>query len=150
MYRCLTDGHLVTNRCAQRVLEKNVGFLEKTLRFFLKNVGFFWKPQLCKPKHRGRLREATVHREKTQSAQHDTLISTKPELYFGGLQCTEARPRTPSLAELPLHFFSGEFCFPVEITEARTRSLRPRAGVVAKPSPLGDERGSVREIGLCD
>ena len=24
-----------------------------------------------------------------------------------------------------------------------------RAGVVAKPSPLGDERGSVREIGLC-
>ena len=35
------------------------------------------------------------------------------------------------------------------ITEARTGSLRPRAGVVAKPSPLGDERGSVREIGLC-
>ena len=34
------------------------------------------------------------------------------------------------------------------ITEARTGSLRPRAGVVAKPSPLGDERGSVREIGL--
>ena len=33
------------------------------------------------------------------------------------------------------------------ITEARTGA--PRAGVVAKPSPLGDERGSVREIGLC-
>ena len=30
----------------------------------------------------------------------------KLELDFG-LQCTEARPRTPSLAELPLHFFSG-------------------------------------------
>ena len=36
----------------------------------------------------------------------------------------------------------------VIITEARTGSLRPRVGVVAKPSPLGDERGSVREIGL--
>ena len=30
----------------------------------------------------------------------------KLELYFE-LQCTEARPRAPSLAELPLHFFSG-------------------------------------------
>ena len=34
----------------------------------------------------------------------------------------------------------------IKITEARTEAVR--AGVVAKPSPLGDERGSVREIGL--
>ena len=34
------------------------------------------------------------------------------------------------------------------ITEARAAAVR--AGVVAKPSPLGDERGSVREIGLWD
>ena len=40
------------------------------------------------------------------------------------------------------------FFFFLFFTEARTGSLRPRAGVVAKPSPLGDERGSVREIGL--
>ena len=35
-----------------------------------------------------------------------------------------------------------------EVTEARAAAVR--AGVVAKPSPLGDERGSVREIGLGD
>ena len=33
-----------------------------------------------------------------------------------------------------------------KFTEARAAAVR--AGVVAKPSPLGDERGSVREIGL--
>ena len=36
----------------------------------------------------------------------ELLTPFQLELYFG-LQCTEARPRTPSLAELPLHFFSG-------------------------------------------
>ena len=36
----------------------------------------------------------------------ELLTPFQLELYFG-LQCTEARSRTPSLAELPLHFFSG-------------------------------------------
>ena len=51
---------------------------------------------------------------------------------------TRARARNPSRAELPLHFFSG-------ITEARTGG---ELELLRKPSPLGDERGSVREIGL--
>ena len=44
----------------------------------------------------------------------------KLELYFG-LQCTKARPRTPSLAELPLHFFSGNDDFYLPPTAKNTK-----------------------------
>ena len=64
----------------------------------------------------------------------ELLIHFQLGLYFG-LQCTEARPRTPSRAELPLHSS--------QVTEARTgRELE-----LLRSHPK-DERGSVREIGL--
>ena len=77
------------------------------------------------------------------------LIHFQLELYFV-LKCTEARPRTPSLAELPLHS-SQVFIHTIviqhvcksHITEARTgRELE-----LLRSHPK-DERGSVREIGL--
>ena len=69
------------------------------------------------------------------------LTQTRPRTWTH--TCIGPRPWIPSLAELPLHFFPG---LRKQVTEARTVAVR--AGVVAKPSPLGDERGSVREIGL--
>ena len=44
----------------------------------------------------------------SNAATRTRELELEPELYFG-LQCTEARPRTPSLADLPLHFISGSF-----------------------------------------
>ena len=69
-------------------------------------------------------------------------LELEPELCFG-LQRLQARPRTPSLAELPLHFFSGV----THLFTLRKLALR-RCELELLRSHPKDERGSVREIGL--
>ena len=69
--------------------------------------------------------------------EREVKLEFKLELRL--LRDARARTETPSLAELPLRFFSGLRKLALQRCELELLRSHPK-----------DERGSVREIGLCD